>query len=205
MNNPNPDLIEKLTTELASAKADVVKFDTKATQYFNGLANASLKIIMLKAEAAATASRLAEVEQQLADYKFVLGNRRDHQFVDASPDAGLPVRILRAYIESGSTLSEPKELGELMNKWQADRNGILLAAIGRLSATTTDLARVNELEKDKARLDFLESDIGAVGWRISVIEGKVIFTRPDLTRYPTLRAAIDAARPASGDAGKESP
>jgi chromosome segregation ATPase len=81
----------------------------------------------------AAESALASAEAQLADYKFVLGNRRDHKFVDASPDAELPVRILQAYLEEGHTVSMPEEIGKLINKWQAERNVILREAIDRLA------------------------------------------------------------------------
>src|SRR5690348_7664403 len=62
----------------------------------------------------------------------MLGNRRDHQFVDATPDAELPRRILSAYIDDSKIISTDDTLSQMMNGWQDERNTILRAAIAKL-------------------------------------------------------------------------
>lgn len=77
---------------------------------------------------------LKRKDQQLVDYQRALDSRRDHVYVDVTPDAELPYRILAAYIdEQTSTVSEPAVLGEMMNQWQRERNVILRKALADLA------------------------------------------------------------------------
>ncbi len=99
-----------------------------------------------KAEQQLTALHSAHREEmegeraRVVEYQRMLDSRKDQRFVDASPDAELPVRILEAYIDGGIVESEPSQLGELMNKWQAERNQILRAAIDALARQSTPAA-----------------------------------------------------------------
>lgn len=68
--------------------------------------------------------------EQLQRYREHL---REKIYIDATPDAELPVRILSAHIDDSTCESIPPALGEQMNKWQAERNVILREAISRLS------------------------------------------------------------------------
>ena len=87
---------------------------------------------LLKCRAALeqSAARTKELEEQV---KRVIGNCREKIYVDASPDSELPARILSAYIEEIETVSYLASLGKLMNKWQAERNTIIRAAIELLA------------------------------------------------------------------------
>lgn len=77
-------------------------------------------------------SRVRQLERELADAKRVIGNRTEMRWVDASPDAELPRRILEAHIDDPHTVSDPPALAQMMNGWQAERNAILRAAIAKL-------------------------------------------------------------------------
>jgi hypothetical protein len=80
------------------------------------------------------AERINLLTAERDEWRRVVGNTREHRHVDASPDAGLPARILEAYIEEGEMVSEPPELAAMMNGWQSERNAILRAALARLGA-----------------------------------------------------------------------
>lgn len=94
----------------------------------------------VEAIAAIIRSKLDEftsAQQRLEDAQKIIASRREVNFgVDASPDEGLPVRILRAYLEDGYTTSMPARMGELINQWTAERNAILQKAIAKLSTET---------------------------------------------------------------------
>jgi len=88
---------------------------------------------------------LAEISQaeQLAEQRGRRGaliHRLDRVFVDATPDAELAVRILRAYLDystvSDNTLGLPPEnpLCIAMNEAQGKRNAIIEQAIRALAA-----------------------------------------------------------------------
>jgi len=63
--------------------------------------------------------------------------REEMLWIDATPDADYPLRILRAYLRNTTmrTISEPPMLGEIMNKAQDERAVILQDAINRLTAS----------------------------------------------------------------------
>lgn len=101
----------------------------------------------LSADLTAAQARVAELSQENTELKRMLDSRREMRFVDASPDEGLAARILAAYIDYGTTESNPPLLGELMNKWQAERNAIIEKALA-------DLARADALQ---AEVDYWKS------------------------------------------------
>lgn len=86
------------------------------------------QIAELKAE-------IARLREQRNEAMKMLDSRREpiHGF-DAMPDAGLPVRILEQYIGDEVIQSEPSFTGELMMKWQAERNAIIQKAISVLQS-----------------------------------------------------------------------
>ncbi len=63
----------------------------------------------------------------------------ERRYIDASPDADYPVRILEAYIDESVCVGrgDPSaaELAKVMNDAQAERNAILRRAVAALSAT----------------------------------------------------------------------
>lgn len=88
-----------------------------------------------------------------------LRHMRDKIYVDATPDAELPARILAAYIDDQTTAeSIPPELGNLMNKWQAERNAIVRKALADLAALTAANARVEELEHQVTQYEAVLSE-----------------------------------------------
>lgn len=94
---------------------------------------------LLKAEACLTdrglptlAHAVQDAREELQTLRTVVGNRQELRFVDATPDADLPRRILEAHLDESETVSSPPELGEMMNQWRIERNAILRAALAKL-------------------------------------------------------------------------
>ena len=91
----------------------------------------------MSADEAALRRENQSLRQRVEDLQKVIDSRREQRWgIDCTPDDGLAVRILEAYLDDGvTTVTEPKELGEMMNRWQAERQVLLLKAIAALSAT----------------------------------------------------------------------
>jgi len=71
--------------------------------------------------------------------------------IDATPDDGYPIRILKAYLEEAEGTyveSDPPQLGEIMNKAQNDRAVILRKAINKLMAGTKETVGLAQTVQD---------------------------------------------------------
>lgn len=91
-----------------------------------------------------------EIRFEDADPKNPL-TREEMLWVDATPDADYPLRILRAYLRNTTlrTISEPPLLGEIMNKAQDERAVILQDAIDRLTASpNTEISNAAQKSND---------------------------------------------------------
>lgn len=67
-------------------------------------------------------AQLTAAQEELDRYRR---NCRERIFMDCTPDEGLPVRILSAYIDESTVESVPPELGKIMTEAQRRRNEII--------------------------------------------------------------------------------
>lgn len=67
-------------------------------------------------------------------------HRQEMLWMDATPDEGYPLRILKAYRDNCDCrmVTNPPEMGEMMNRWQDERAEILDRAIAILSSPNND-------------------------------------------------------------------